>query len=268
MARHLPPVFVSHGAPTILIDDDPGRDFLERLGRDLVATHGKPDAIVCVSAHFQSDQPLVGAAVAPEMVFDFYGFPAELYGRSYAAKGDPALSERVAGLIRAAGMPAGLDPGQGLDHGAWVPLSLMFPEADIPIVPLAIQPRQTPAHHRALGAALAPLTGENVLILGSGGAVHNVRDAMLRRHHRMPDPPEWAVAFDGWLAEHVETGDVAALDDYRARAPSARCAQPHDDHLMPLYAALGAGGPGAFGRRLHGSFSYGSLSLSSWSFAV
>lgn len=268
MARTLPPVFVSHGAPTILVDDDPGRHFLEQLGQDLIAAHGRPDAIVCISAHFTSDNPRVGAATAPEMIFDFYGFPAELYSRHYAARGDRALAERVAALIDAAGMPADIDPAQGLDHGAWVPLSLMFPAADIPVVPLSIQPRLDPAHHRALGAALAPLAGDNVLILGSGGAVHNVRDAMLRRHHRMPDPPDWAIAFDGWLADHIAAGDVAALDDYRARAPGARCAQPQDDHLMPLYVALGAAGAGAVGRRLHGSFSYGSLSLSSWSFAA
>lgn len=268
MARRQPPVFVSHGAPTILIDDDPGRAFLVRLGRDLVAAHGRPDAIVCVSAHFMSDQPLVGAAASPETIFDFYGFPPELYGRLYPAKGDPALARHVADLIGRTGMAADIAPDQGLDHGAWVPLSLMFPAADIPVVPLAIQPRRTPAHHRGLGAALAPLAGDNVLILGSGGAVHNVRDAMLRRHHRMAEPPDWAIAFDGWLADRIEAGDVAALDDYRARAPGAARAQPHDDHLMPLYVALGAGGPGAVGRRLHGSFSYGSLSLSSWSFAA
>lgn len=268
MARHQPPIFVSHGAPTILIDEDPGRTFLERLGRDLVSSHGRPDAIVCVTAHFQSDQPLVGAAANPETVFDFYGFPAELYSRQYQAKGAPALADHAADLIRQAGMAAAVAPGQGLDHGAWVPLSLMFPEADIPVVPLAIQPRQTPAHHRALGAALAPLARDNVLILGSGGAVHNVRDAMIRRHHRLTDPPDWAIAFDGWLAEQIAAGDVAALDDYRARAPGATCAHPHDDHLMPLYVALGAAGPGAVGRRLHGSFSYGSLALSSWSFAA
>lgn len=268
MTRRQHPVFVSHGAPTILIDDDPGRDFLARLGRDLVAAHGRPDAIVCVSAHYMSDQPRVGAAAAPETVFDFYGFPAELYSRNYPAKGDPALAARIVGLLDAAGLAAGTDDAQGLDHGVWVPLSLMFPDADIPVVPLAIQPRQPPAHHRAVGAALAPLARDNVLILGSGGAVHNVRDAMLRRHHRLAEPPEWAVSFDGWLTARLEAGDVAALDDYRALAPGATCAHPHDDHLMPLYVALGAAGPGAVGRRLHHSFSYGSLSLSSWSFAA
>ena len=251
----MPTIFVSHGSPTLILDDVPARSFLASLGRQLP----KPKAIIAVSAHWDTDMPAVSLARKPETIHDFYGFPEPLYRLRYAAPGAPALAERVAKLTGAAH-----DPHRGLDHGAWVPAMLGWPEADIPIFQLSVQPGQSPAHHIALGRKLAALREEDVLVMGSGGATHNLR-ALVRDGDWEPEP--WARAFDDWLAETLEKGDEAALADYRARAPYAREAHPTDEHFLPLHVAFGAAGEGARGRALHRSFTLGNLSMASYAFA-
>ncbi|MBL8834316.1 MAG: dioxygenase, partial [Rhodospirillales bacterium] len=187
----------------------------------------------------------------------------ELYALSYPAPGAPDVAKKAAGLLDAAGIPTAGDPAQGLDHGAWVPLMLAWPKADIPVAQIAIQPQLGPAHHIAMGRALAPLREDGVLIVGSGGAVHNLR-ALAWQGSDTVDP--WAVEFDAWLTEKLEAGDEAALADYRARAPHARQAHPRDEHLIPVFLAYGAGGKGAKGTRIHSSFTMGALSMSAYSF--
>ena len=263
-----PAVFVSHGAPTLPLEPSPARDFLTRLGQDLARRHGRPDAILCVSAHWETARPAASVAVRPETIHDFYGFPEALYRMSYPAPGAPAAAKRAAELIEAAGAPCALDPGQGLDHGAWVPLKLMWPAANIPVAQLAIQHALGPAHHFTLGRAIAGLRAENILILASGSATHNLRDVMARRQMGLEAPPDWALAFTDWLDRTVETGDAAALVNYRQQAPGAVQAHPRDEHFLPIMVAMGSGGDDARGQRLHASFTAGSLAMSAYGFGT
>jgi 4,5-DOPA dioxygenase extradiol len=252
----MPTVFVSHGSPTLILGDSPARAFLATLGKQLP----RPTAIVAVSAHWDTDMPAVSLARRPDTIHDFYGFPDALYRLRYAAPGAPELAERVAKLTGAAH-----DAHRGLDHGAWVPAMLGWPEADIPIFQLSVQPNESPAHHIALGRKLSALREEGVLVMGSGSATHNLRALVRGGGDSEPEP--WAQEFDDWLAAAVETGDEAALADYRAQAPNAVDAHPTDEHFLPLHVAYGAAGAGARGRALHRSFTLGNLSMASYAFA-
>ena len=256
MAAVLPTLFLSHGAPTLSLDPGATGAFWRKLAQELP----RPKAVLCVSAHWMSEEPLVSAPERNETIHDFYGFPEPLYRMSYPAPGAPALAERVAGLLAGAGIANGIDRSRGLDHGAWVPLRLMYPAADIPTIQLSIQPDRDALWHDRLGAALAPLRSEGVLVLASGGAVHNLRGLA-----RQGGPvPAWAQEFDEWLAEALAKGRKAELLDWRARAPHAREAQPTPDHFLPLFVALGAAGAGARGARLFQGFTLGSLSMAAF----
>jgi 4,5-DOPA dioxygenase extradiol len=256
----LPSLFLSHGAPTLPLEEVEARSFLSSLGGKLT----RPRAILCVSAHWETSNPAVGTAERPATIHDFHGFPDALYRMRYAAPGAPDLARRTAGLLAGAGLACDLDPGQGLDHGAWVPLMLTYPEADIPVTQLSVQSGRDGAHHLALGHALAPLRAEGVLIIGSGGAVHNLR--RLDWGRTGAGPADFAVQFDAWLADAVEAGRADEIADFRRTAPQAAMAHPSDEHFMPLLAALGAAGAGAKGRRLHHSYTYGSLSMAMFQF--
>jgi 4,5-DOPA dioxygenase extradiol len=255
----LPALFVSHGSPNLIGEDTPAREFLAGLGASL----GRPSAIVVASAHWETAVPELTAAAQPETIHDFYGFPEPLYRLRYPAPGNPGLAAWAAALLEGAGIQAATEARRGLDHGAWSPLLLMYPKADIPVVELSVQHGQSPAHHIAVGRALAPLRHDNVLVMGSGGAVHNLR--MLVRG-RPGDPVAWARDFDEWLDTQLGEGDDAALAAYRREAPGAVQAHPRDEHLLPVFVAYGAGGPGARGRRIHDSFTYGSLSMAAFLF--
>lgn len=252
------PVFVSHGAPTLLLEDIPARRFLEGLSGVL----RRPDAVVVVSAHWETAQPRIGAPLRFSTIHDFFGFPEELYRLSYRPAGAPELAARLADRLMAVGFAPELDTERGLDHGAWVPLTLAYPEADIPVVSLSIQAALGPAHHFAVGQALVGLANENILVLASGSATHNLSALDWGR----PEPTPWAQAFEDWLAGKIAAGDVDALVDYRARAPHAVRAHPRDEHLLPLFVAMGAAGPGPRGQRLHESFTHGSLSMAAYRF--
>lgn len=255
-----PSVFVSHGAPTLALTPCPARAFLAGLGRTL----GRPEAILCVSAHWETAEPAVSAATEPETIHDFYGFPAPLYQLRYPAPGAPALAERVTSLLKTSGLSCARDAGQGLDHGAWVPLLLMYPEADIPVAQISVNMPRGPAHHVALGRALAPLREEGILVLGSGGATHNLMEFRGSAADAAPFPH--VEAFDAWLTEAAEAGDEVRLVDYLRTAPEARRIHPRDEHFMPFFVAFGAGGPDAKGRKLHSSFTHGMLSMASFAF--
>jgi 4,5-DOPA dioxygenase extradiol len=254
-AERLPAVFISHGSPMLVFEDIPARQFIAGLGETL----RRPRAILCVSAHWEAEEPSVSAAVRPETIHDFYGFPDELYQLRYAAPGAPDLAQRAAALIRASGGRCTVDGSRGLDHGAWNPLLLMYPNADIPVTQLSILSSLEPAQHVALGRALAPLRDEDVLVLCSGGAVHNLRQFQVDRER----PAAWAESFDEWTAERVAAGDVAGLTGYRETRPDGRMAHPRAEHFMPLFVALGAGGERP-GRTLHRSFAHGSLSMAAY----
>ncbi|MGH8279919.1 MAG: DODA-type extradiol aromatic ring-opening family dioxygenase [Gammaproteobacteria bacterium] len=237
----LPALFISHGSPMLALDErQPAHGFLQNLGAALP----RPTAILVISAHWDTAAPRVTSAEYPDTIHDFSGFPAPLYELRYPAPGKQALAQEVARLIGAA---ASLDPLRGLDHGAWVPLTLMYPQYEIPVVQLSLQTPLGPAYHLNLGEALAPLRERGVLILASGGATHNLHEYF----HAAEDHAPYE-NFAGWLEDTLTRGDRAALLDYRRRAPEAARCHPSEEHFFPLFVALGAGRPHA--RRLHHSF--------------
>lgn len=257
----LPAVFISHGSPMLTLEPQrPAHQFL----RSAAMLWPKPQTILAISAHWETEWPEVGATAQPETIHDFYGFPPALYRMHYDAPGAPQLAARIRGLLEDAGFRAALDPQRGLDHGAWSPLTLIYPDADIPVLQLSIQPHRDPAHHLALGRALAPLRDEGVLIMATGSMTHNLR--MLDRSDSHP-PADWAAAFADWMAQKLEQRDDTALLDYRRQAPFAAQNHPTDEHLLPLYVALGAATPGAPVQRVHASFAHGALAMDSYSFA-
>lgn len=255
-AATMPVVFVSHGSPMLVFEDIPARGFMAGLGGALP----RPRAILCVSAHWETASPAVSGAARPPTIHDFYGFPRELYQLQYPAPGAPKLALRTRALLAEAGIDCAVDPAQGLDHGAWNPLMLIYPEADLPVAQLAIQPQLGPAHHLRLGRALAPLRREGVLILASGGAVHNLRQFAVDREA----PADWAVSFDAWVAARIAANDAEALADYRRTRADGVQAHPTDEHFLPLFVALGAGMASGPGRPLHRSFAHGSLSMAAY----
>ncbi|SAK91714.1 extradiol ring-cleavage dioxygenase III subunit B [Caballeronia arationis] len=232
MAR-LPSVFISHGAPTLPIDPSmPSAEFAtlaDRLPR--------PRAILMLSAHWGTMQPLASIATRPETIHDFYGFPPALYELRYPAPGAPELGARAAELLNANGVPAAT-ADHGLDHGAWVPLLLMFPEADVPVAQLSIQPRLDAAHHYRVGRALRALRDEGVMIVGSGQITHNLRAADFGARPEDADPR--VTEFTDWFEARLAERDIDALLDYRRRAPHAVLMHPTDEHLLPVFSALGA----------------------------
>ena len=261
----VPPLFVSHGAPNMILHPSTTRDFLAGLG----ATMPRPTAIVSISAHFPSLRPAVVVDAAPKMIYDFGGFERELYSMTYPAPGEPELAVRVAGLVTDAGHETILVEGRGFDHGTWVPLKLMYPAADIPVVQLSVQPRRDPRHHYEIGRALAPLVEEGVLILASGSLTHNLHEAFdpFGGLRALDAPaPRWVTDFADWMVDRVAANDVEALLDYRARAPFGGRNHPTDEHLLPLFVALGAGG--GRGAVIHREVQSAVLALDAYRFAA
>ena len=255
MNTRFPALFVSHGAPTMIIEDCPTRDFLKQLGKEI----GRPKGIVCVSAHWTTPEPRVTMHPQPTTIHDFYGFPDELYSLEYPASGDPVLAMRVLSLLRSQGIAGDKDMSRGFDHGAWAPLMLMYPDADIPVIQLSVQPQLGPEHHLAVGKALQPLLDEEVLILASGSATHNLRDFSGRGRDSVPLP--YAREFSEWLKDAVVNGRTNALLDYPSLAPYARKNHPTPEHFLPLFVPLGSGGTG---RLIHDAYTYGALSMAAF----
>lgn len=256
MNSKFPPIFVSHGAPSIIIEDSPARDFLRHMGKDI----GRPKAIVCVSAHWTTPEPSVSMHPQPAMIYDFGGFPDELYSLTYPAPGDPFLANHVLDLLHGQDIPAGNDLSRGFDHGTWTPLMLMYPDADIPVVQLSVQPHLGPEHHFAVGEALQPLRDEGVLILASGSTTHNLRDFFGRALDAEPLP--YAREFTEWMKDMITSGRTYDLLDYTHRGPYAQKNHPSQEHILPLFVSMGAG---KIGRVLHDSYTYGAISMAGFS---
>ena len=252
----LPTIFVSHGAPTLVIEPSPARDFLVALGRDIDARFGRPAAVVAVSAHWETSVPAASIAASPATIHDFGGFPDQLHRMRYAAPGAPTTAQEVVRRLTAAGVEATTDRDRGLDHGAWVPLCLMYPDADVPVTQLSVQPSRDPRHHHRIGEALRPLREEGVLLLGSGSITHNLRELSARPAEEAPHVRQ----FVDWIAERAAAGDAASLLDYRRLAPHAERNHPTDEHLLPLFVVLGAAASQRL-RRIHASVTFGSLRM-------
>jgi 4,5-DOPA dioxygenase extradiol len=256
----LPSLYISHGSPmTALHPGQVGEHLAE-----IAATLPRPKAIVIASAHWLARQPSIGGAARPETIHDFYGFPRELFEIRYPAPGAPDVAAQVARLLEQAGLAPHVDPHQGLDHGMWVPLRLLYPQADVPVVPLSIQPQLGPAHQYAVGRALAPLREQGVLVIGSGSITHNLHD--FRGGYGAANEAPYVRPFIGWIEQKIHAGDNGALLDYRRQAPFAERAHPTDEHLLPLYVALGAAGDHAVGKRIDAGVDLGFLAMDIYRF--
>jgi 4,5-DOPA dioxygenase extradiol len=264
----LPTLFVSHGSPMIALEPGAAGAFLRRLGPAIDAAFGRPQAILALSAHTLTREPVALAAPRHEAVYDFSGFDERLHAMRYDAPGAPALADRVSERLGAAGSPLHVVPQGGLDHGIWTALRCIYPDADVPVLPLAWSPQRTPADLFALGRALAPLAKEGVLIFGTGSITHNLRRVAMAGMHRQSTPTEApdSAAFRRWFAERSAASDWDALLDYRAQAPHAVEMHPSDEHLLPWFIAAGAGGRDAAPLRLHESTTHGVLGMDAYAF--
>jgi 4,5-DOPA dioxygenase extradiol len=255
----LPSLFVSHGAPTTLFDDVPVRRFLASYAAGLP----RPQAVIVVSAHWEEVTATVTGSPQPPTIHDFGNFGPELRRFDYPAAGAPDLAGDIASALTEAGMPARIDATRGLDHGAWVPLALLYPEADIPVVQVSVNPNGGPGWHLALGRALQPFR-DSALVLASGNLTHNLHEVAWGR--AQAPITDWARAFADWMSQALAEGRETDLLDYRRRAPFAVRNHPTEEHLLPLFAALGAGGAEARGRRIHESHTFGTLAMDAYSF--
>jgi 4,5-DOPA dioxygenase extradiol len=235
-----PVLFLSHGSPMVLVESSPHRSFLQELGRTLA----RPEIIVSVTAHWTSPDLRVSTAARPATLRDFSGFPAPLYQIEYSAPGHPPMALRTAALLRTAGLDVTTEDRAVIDHGTWIPLALMWPDATIPVIEISVQPGRDAFHHMAVGRALAPLREQGAMIIGSGSITHNLRD-----YSTMPlDMPfGYADLFAEWVNTQVTAGDLSAMSAW-GTAPFADRCHPTDEHFLPLPVAMAAGG--GRGRRL------------------
>lgn len=243
----LPSLFISHGSPMLALNKTPAHAFLRELGKRL-----SPKAVVVVSAHWESLTLKVSTSAKPETIHDFGGFPQALFDCQYPAAGDPELAEQVAVLLGAERVE------RGLDHGAWVPLSLMFPEANIPVVSLSLPVRWSNQALVTLGERLSLLREQGVLIIGSGSLTHNLYETLPQ-----DSPiPTWVDEFSHWVNEHITANDRQALLNWE-HAPKAQQNHPTPEHFQPLLVAMGAGGEAT---QLHHSVEHGVLTMDVYAF--
>jgi 4,5-DOPA dioxygenase extradiol len=256
-----PALFVAHASPMLALERDGHAAALREFGKRL----SDPSAIAIVSAHWETPGPVrVTAAPQPPLIYDFGGFPRPLYEMTYPAPGSPELASEILQMLGLAGLPAVAEHRRGWDHGVWIPLQLLVPDASVPVVEVSLPVPRTPDLVARVGKALAPLRDRGVLLVGSGGIVHNLRAARLDRKEGPVD--EWAKRFDEWVREHVARRDVAELASYRGRAPASDLAVPESEHFDPLFFTLGAARPDDRLEEINRGFEYGNLSLSSYAF--
>ncbi|UVE16201.1 dioxygenase [Pseudomonas sp. LS44] len=253
----LPSLFISHGSPMLALQPGASGPALARLAAELP----KPRAILVVSAHWESDDLRLSSAAQPITWHDFGGFPAELYRLDYPAPGSPQLAEQIADLLEEHGLSVRLDDQRPFDHGTWVPLSLMYPAADIPVVQLSLPSQRGPAFQTRVGRTLASLRAQGVLLIGSGSITHNLGELDWHAGPEVITP--WAKAFRDWMVEQLAGSDEAALHDYRRQAPHAARNHPSEEHLLPLYFARGAGQRFSL---VHEGFTLGALGMDIYRF--
>ena len=260
MDHIMPTAFVSHGSPMLVVQEGAAHQFLKGFADKIPA----PKAILMVSAHWEAAKPTVSMAKNPETIHDFGGFPRELYSIQYPAPGAPDLAEHTAGLLEAAGFEVDRSTDRGIDHGAWVPLKLVYPQANIPVTQLSIQTNQGAAYHYKIGQALQALRNEGVLILGSGAVTHNLEAFFKGSFDHDADVPDWVHGFSDWLATAMQEGRIEDLLAYRDVGPFAVENHPTEDHLLPLFVALGAASGTPTAERAHASNTYGILAMDAY----
>jgi len=263
----LPTLFISHGSPMCALRSSPVAEPWAQLARSLP----RPQAVLMVSAHWETELPMIGSAERPATVHDFGGFPPALERIRYPAPGAPALAQSALELLVAAGLPASANGCRGLDHGAWVPLVHMYPQADVPVFQVSIQTSLGAPHHLRVGAALAPLAGQGVLIVGSGSLTHNLGDwsRFVHEHGLQPEmgqPAPYVQQFRETIRQALERGDVELLAAWRERAPDARRAHPSDEHFLPLLVAYAAAGERPQVERLDLGVDGGAIAMDAFTF--
>jgi len=254
----LPAFFIAHGSPSIVMEDSDYTRFLKKLGKEI----GRPKAIVVFSAHYESEVQKIGGVENYDMIYDFYGFPKELYKMEYPVKGNPKLAEEIYYLFKVNGIKSEIDRSRGIDHGAWTILKLMYPAADIPVITLSVNPCLSPKEQFKIGESVSMLREKDILIIGSGGIVHNL--SALKWD--MEDVEPWAFEFDYFIQKNIERWDLNTLFDFESKAPYAKQAVPTKEHFVPLLMAMGASGKTGRGTLLKSNFQYGNLGLSCWDF--
>jgi 4,5-DOPA dioxygenase extradiol len=254
----LPSVFISHGSPMHALEPGGAGEAWRGLGRRL----GKPRAILIASAHWETSLPMLTGTERPATIHDFYNFPEPLYRLRYPAPGAPELAQRAQALLKDAGIGASIDGTRGLDHGAWAPLLYAYPQADVPVVQISVQPALGPQHHVAVGSALRALSEEGVLIVGSGHMTHNLRD--WARGRGQPEP--YAREFQAWVFDKLREKDIDSLVDYRSASAHGARAHPTDEHFLPLFFALGAAGAQVKPERVYDAIDSGVLAMDAYIF--
>jgi 4,5-DOPA dioxygenase extradiol len=254
-------LFVAHGSPMFAIRPGAAGAALTLLAKEL----GRPRAVLVISPHWETQVATVGTALQLETIHDFGGFDPSLYAITYPAQGSSQGAQEVVAALEAAVLPVRTDAQRGLDHGAWVPLRYLFPQADVPIVPLSIQHHGGPQHAFRAGQALAPLVQQGWLIVATGNITHNLRDWQ-QAEMGLAINSSYAQRFSDWIHGQLLSGDTAALLDYRQRQIDALRAQPRDEHLLPLFTALGAAGSGAQLRTIHRGITDHVIAMDSYAF--
>lgn len=248
----IPSLFISHGSPTLAIENNEYTKFLSELGRNI-----KPKAIVVFTAHWENEITTISSRDDTyDMIYDFGGFDRELYEIQYPARGSSKVAALLESRLEEHKIPCQLDYKRGLDHGTWVVLKLMYPEANIDIVQVSINPWLSPKEQFEIGNAIRDLKGEDILIIGSGGTVHNLRSIKWGA----TDPEPWAVEFDDWLIGKVRDKDLKALFNYENLAPHAKMAVPRGEHFAPFWITLGSGIEDNEGKPIYRGYNYGTLS--------
>jgi len=241
MSNRTTVLFIPHGGGPLPLLGDPGHAAITRFLQDWPASIAKPDAIIVISAHWEEPVVSITASASPALLFDYYGFPPETYEYQYPAPGNPALAARTQGLLQQAGIDSNLDYQRGFDHGMFVPLMLMYPEADIPCIQVSLSASLDAGEHVSTGRSLAGLKSENLLILGSGFSFHNIQAVMSKRDDSI-DPRNQA--FEDWLAQTCSAPDLSAAEREKRLAtwelaPHARYCHPREEHLLPLQVCCG-----------------------------
>ncbi|WP_342766657.1 class III extradiol ring-cleavage dioxygenase [Tumebacillus permanentifrigoris] len=262
MNQVMPSLFLGHGSPMIAVETGPYVQFLQSLASQLPR---RPRAIVLFSAHWEAVTQQVSRVESHyDTIYDFGGFPDELYRLTYPAPGDVTLADEISELLREAGLSSIPNPTRGLDHGAWVPLRHVFPDADIPVIAMSVNSRATGEVHYQIGKALASLRARDVLIIGSGGTVHNFRTMKFPEGEGADD---WAVEFDEWVMRQIKDWNYEALGNARSTHPLGMHAAPTPEHYIPLLYAMGAADDTRQGKRIYHGYSHSNLSLNCWQFS-
>lgn len=253
-------IFVAHGAPTLVFENNQYTKYLKQYAK----TINKPKAIVIFSAHWESGTQLIGAMKPYDMIYDFYGFPKELYEVNYLASSDTILAKKIQSILKQNNIDSKLDFSRGIDHGSWSVLKLMFPNIDIPVITMSVNPNLSNKSQYEIGKALAPLKDEDILIIASGGIVHNLGMVDFYKENSIDS---WALDFSNWIKKTIEKWDTDKLFKYESLAANASLAVPRNEHFIPLLIAMGAGDYSKDGKSLISTFQYSNLALDLFRFS-